>query len=128
MNLFLDFSLYFQLLKSQLAETKHKAELLEQSLRVIAQENHDLETKKITKSSISTNVNNNTNSNTTTTSNNTIHSNVNASSACSSKNLRNDSPSLESAKNSTEDESALNEANNDSDNEYEEFFDIGKLN
>lgn len=36
-----------QLLKSQLAETRSKCELLEQSLRVIAQENLELETNKI---------------------------------------------------------------------------------
>lgn len=35
------------MLKSQLIEAKHKSELLEQSLRVIAQENHDLESKKL---------------------------------------------------------------------------------
>ena len=36
-----------KLIKSQLNETRLKCELLEQSLRVIAQENHDLEVKKM---------------------------------------------------------------------------------
>ncbi len=37
----------FKLLKSQLNESRVKCELLEQSLRVLAQENHDMETKKL---------------------------------------------------------------------------------
>jgi hypothetical protein len=36
-----------KLLKTQLAESRSKCELLEQSLRVIAQENHDLEVKTL---------------------------------------------------------------------------------
>ena len=89
-----------QLLKSQLAETRLKCELLEQSLRVLAQENHDLEVKKL---------------------HDPNYRSVRAS--------RNASPSPASAKLSTEDEignDAGLEVSISESNDLEEFFDIGK--
>lgn len=86
------------LLKSQLNETRVKCELLEQSLRVLAQENHDMESKK-------------------------LHRKAGTSNGTSQNNF--DLQISETRDISTEEE-IVNDGlmNDDSDDESEEFFDI----
>ena len=93
-------------MKSQLNDTRLKCELLEQSLRVLAQENHDMEAKKLHQEKHKTSA-----------SANTSHQN----------NI--DLPSSGARDVSTEEEIIGHNAdmNDDSDGESEEFFDIGKI-
>jgi hypothetical protein len=98
------FNIIIKLLRAQLNESRVKNELLEQALRVIAQENLELELKKIREGK-------------TSSGGEYVTAGQGVRAALSTS--RNASPSPQSNKNSTEDDL-------DNDSDLDEFFDIGK--
>jgi hypothetical protein len=112
--------IFKQLLRSQLNESRVKNELLEQALRVIAQENLDLELKKIRDGKQTSSGGANGSGVINPTDGGLSHQNNHGRSSS-----RTVSPSPQSNKTSTEDD-ALDEL--ESGSEFDEFFDIGNLN